>query len=142
LGQRFGAGVISASQRVRGSTFIRSHFVAIRADCSQHYLPKRGKADKAVLSFFAHEQESRVLCYANANLRRRDQAGETMRFVEFWYAITGSDPEGLSFDSKVTRYEELSQLNQRGVWFITIWRRGDPMPLASAACQQMATSCD
>jgi hypothetical protein len=31
-----------------------------------------------VLSFFAQEQESRVLCYANANLTRRDQAGEAM----------------------------------------------------------------
>jgi hypothetical protein len=65
-----------------------------------------------------------VLCYANANLTRRDQAGETMRFVEFWYAITGSDPQWLYFDSKVTRYEELSKLNQRGIWFITIRRRG------------------
>jgi hypothetical protein len=103
------------------------HPIPFRGDptgLEQHYLPKRGKADKAVLSFFAQEQESRVLCYANANLTRRDQAGETMRFVEFWYAITGSDPEWLYFDSKVTRYEELSKLNQRGIWFITIRRRG------------------
>jgi hypothetical protein len=103
------------------------HPIPFRGDptgLEQHYLPKRGKADKAVLSFFAQEQESRVLCYANANLTRRDQAGETMRFVEFWYAITGSDPEWLYFDSKVTRYEELSKLNQRGIRFITIRRRG------------------
>jgi hypothetical protein len=103
------------------------HPIPFRGDptgLEQHYLPKRGKADKAVLSFFAQEQESRVLCYANANLTRRDQAGEAMRFVEFWYAITGSDPEWLYFDSKVTRYEELSKLNQRGIWFITIRRRG------------------
>jgi hypothetical protein len=26
-----------------------------------------------------------VWCYANANLTRRDQAGEAMRFVEFWH---------------------------------------------------------
>jgi hypothetical protein len=90
----------------------------------QHYLPKRGKAGKAVLSFFAQEQESRVLCYANANLTRRDQAGEAMRFVEFWQEITGTDPEGLYFDSKVAPYRELSKLNQRGIWFITIRRRG------------------
>jgi hypothetical protein len=103
------------------------HPIPFRGDptgLEQHYLPKRGKADKAVLSFFTQEQESRVLCYANANLTRRDQAGETMRFVEFWYAITGSNPEWLYFDSKVTRYEELSKLNQRGIWFITIRRRG------------------
>ena len=103
------------------------HPIPFRGDptgLEQHYLPKCGKADTSVLSFFAQEQESRVLCYANANLMRRDRAGETMRFVEFWYAITGSDPEWLYFDSKVTRYEELSKLNQRGIWFITIRRRG------------------
>lgn len=90
----------------------------------QHYLPRRGKAGTSVLSFFAQEQESRVLCYANANLTRRDQAGEAMHFVEFWQEITGTDPEWLYFDSKVAPYRELSKLNQRGIWFITIRRRG------------------
>jgi hypothetical protein len=100
------------------------HPIPFRGDATgleQHYLPKRGKA---VLSFFAQEQESRVLCYANANLTRRDQAGEAMRLVELWHAITGTDPAWLYFDSKVTRYAELSKLNQRGIWFITIRRRG------------------
>jgi hypothetical protein len=48
----------------------------------QHYLPTRGKA---VLSCFAQEQQSRVLCSANTNLTRRDQAAEALRFVEFWH---------------------------------------------------------
>jgi hypothetical protein len=64
------------------------------------------------------------LCYANANLTRRDQATEAVRFVEFWHQITGTDPEWLYFDSKVAPYPELSKLNQRGIWFITIRRRG------------------
>jgi len=103
------------------------HPIPFRGDptgLEQHYLPKRGKADTSVLSFFAQEQESRVLCYANANLTRSDQAGETMRFVEFWHDLTGEDPEWLYFDSKVAPYSELSKLNQRGIWFITIRRRG------------------
>lgn len=66
----------------------------------QHDLPTRGKAGTSVLRFFAQEQESRVLCDANANLTRRDPAGETLRFVEFWHAITGMNPEWLYFDSK------------------------------------------
>jgi hypothetical protein len=90
----------------------------------QHYLPMRGKAGTSVLSFFAQEQESGVLCYANANLTRRDQAGEALRFVEFWHEITGTDPEWLYLDSKVAPYRELSKLNQRGIGFITIRRRG------------------
>jgi hypothetical protein len=90
----------------------------------RHYIPLFGKANPSVLSFFALEQDSRVLCYANANLTRAEQPGEVLRFVEFWHELTGSDPAWLYFDSKVTTYPELCRLNQRGVWFATIRRRG------------------
>jgi hypothetical protein len=90
----------------------------------RHYVPLAGKAQPSVLSFFALEQDSRVLCYANANLLRAEQPGEALRFVEFWHELTGSDPAWLYFDSKVTTYPELCRLNRRGVWFVTIRRRG------------------
>jgi hypothetical protein len=90
----------------------------------QHHIPLQGKAAASVLSFFALEQDSRVLCYANADLTRADQPGEVTRFVEFWHELTGADPAWLYFDSKLTTYPELSRLNQRGVWFVTIRRRG------------------
>jgi hypothetical protein len=89
-----------------------------------HYIPGRGAAHASVQSFFAQEHESRVLCYANANLTRDEQAAEVLRFVEFWHDLTGHDPEWLYFDSKLTTYAELSRLNQRGVHFVTIRRRG------------------
>jgi hypothetical protein len=94
------------------------------AGLERHYLPRQGKAKLSVLSFFALEQDSRVLCYANANLTRTEQPGEVLRFVEFWHELTGADPAWLYFDSKVTTYPELCRLNQRGVWFVTIRRRG------------------
>jgi hypothetical protein len=89
-----------------------------------HYLPLRGKAGPSVLTFFAHEPTSRVLCYANANLTRADQPGELMRFVEFWHAVTGHDPQWLYFDSKLVPYAELARVNERPIWFVTIRRRG------------------
>jgi hypothetical protein len=103
------------------------HAIPFRGDpaaLDNHFLPRRGKAGPSVLSFFAQESESRVLCYANANLTRADQPGELMRFVEFWQGLTGHDPEWLYFDSKVVPYPELSCLNQRGIHFVTIRRRG------------------
>jgi hypothetical protein len=90
----------------------------------RHYLPRRGVAGPSVLSFFVLEQKSRVLCYSNANLTRADQNGEALRFVEFWQAITGLDPQWLYFDSKLIDYPELSRINQRGIHFVTIRRRG------------------
>jgi hypothetical protein len=89
-----------------------------------HYLPTRGKAGTSILTFFAHEPTSRVLCYANANLTRVDQPGELMHFVEFWHAVTGHDPQWLYFDSKLVPYAELARVNERHIWFVTIRRRG------------------
>jgi hypothetical protein len=89
-----------------------------------HYLPRRGKAGPSVLTFFALEQESRCLCYANANITRAEQHGELMRFVVFWHALTDKYPEWLYFDSKVVDYPELKHLNELGIFFVTIRRRG------------------
>jgi hypothetical protein len=103
------------------------HPIPYRGDPSgldNHYIAKRGKASPSILTLFAQEQERRVLCYANANLTRTDQDAEPMRFVEFWHDLTGEDPEWLYFDSKLVPYPELSRLNQRGIRFVTIRRRG------------------
>jgi hypothetical protein len=103
------------------------HAIPYRGDdagLDRHYLPRRGKAGLSVLTFFALENDSRVLCYANANLARADQAGEPRRFVEFWRELTGSNPPWLYIDSKVMTYPELSALNQLGIHFVTIRRRG------------------
>jgi hypothetical protein len=103
------------------------HAIPYRGDdagLDRHYLPRRGKAGTSVLTFFALENDSRVLCYANANLTRADQPGEPLRFVEFWHELTGSDPPWLYLDSKVMTYPALSELNRRGIWFVTIRRRG------------------
>ena len=89
-----------------------------------HYIAQRGQAGVSVLTFFAHEPDSRVLCYAKANLTRADQAGELMHCIEFWHAITGRDPQWLYFDSKLAPYPERSRVNQRRLWFVTIRRRG------------------
>jgi hypothetical protein len=94
------------------------------AGLDRHYLPRPGMAGPSVLTFFALEQTSRCLCYANANLTRVDQNGELMRFVEFWHGLAGSDPKWLYFDSKLIDYPELSRVNQRKIHFVTIRRRG------------------
>lgn len=107
----------------------------------QQFIPLRGHASRSVQSFFALEQASRVLCYASADLTRAEQPGEVMRFVEFWKEVSGSDPSWLYFDSKVTTYPELHRLAERGIWFVTIRRRGEAVVrrlrrLPSGAWQQ------
>jgi hypothetical protein len=103
------------------------HPIPYRGDeavLENHYVPSRGKACPSIQSFFAQEHENQVFCYANANLTRDEQTREVTRFVDYWEALTGQLPQWLYFDSKLTTYEELSQLNERGVFFVTIRRRG------------------
>jgi hypothetical protein len=95
-----------------------------QAVLENHYIPGRGQAKPSVQSFFAQEHENHVFCYANANLTRDQQHAEVLRFVEFWQALTGRNPEWLYFDAKLTTYAELSRLNEQGVYFATIRRRG------------------
>jgi hypothetical protein len=94
-------------------------------DLENHYQPMRGQAGPSVLTFFAMEQKSRVFCYANANLTREVQSREILRFIDFWRDLMGQNPQWLYFDSKLTTYAELSDINQlEDIWFVTIRRRG------------------
>jgi transposase len=88
-----------------------------------HYVSKRSRQQKGVLAFLAHDADTRVFCYAQADLRKEEQADAILQFVAFWKKRTGQVPEELIFDSKLTTYTNLNRLNQQGVQFITLRRR-------------------
>jgi len=89
----------------------------------KHYVSKRSRRQKGILAFLAQDADSRVFCYANAEVRKSDQPDEILRFVDFWKARTGTLPKELIFDSKLTTYANLNRLNQMGIAFITLRRR-------------------
>jgi transposase len=89
----------------------------------KHYVSKRSRQQKGVLAFLAQDADTRVFCYANAELRKDQRDDEILRFVTFWKQRTGCLPEELIFDSKLTTYTKLSELNQMGIQFITLRRR-------------------
>jgi hypothetical protein len=93
----------------------------------KHYISKRSRRQKGILAFLAHDAGPRVFCYANANLRKADQNNEVLRFVEFWQTRTGRLPEELVFDSRLTTYDKLSELNKMGIRFLTLRRRSRQM---------------
>lgn len=103
------------------------HPIPYRGDealLENHYIPCRGAACPSVQTFFAQDHKNHVFCYANANLMRDEQTAEVLRFTEYWKDLTGQFPEWLYFDSKLTTYAELSELNVRKIFFVTIRRRG------------------
>ena len=124
MGQGLGPGAVP--RRLGVLARLPSHPLPRRPVGPRSPLPAtpRQRRARACCRFFALEQKSRCLCYSNADLTRADQNGELMRFVEFWHALTGTDPQWLYFDSKLIDYAELSRVNQRKIHFVTIRRRG------------------
>ena len=89
----------------------------------KHYVSKRSRRQKGILAFLAQDASNRVFCYANAQLRKKDQNDEILRFVDFWKERTGKNPEELIFDSKLTTYANLDRLRALEIDFITLRRR-------------------
>ena len=89
----------------------------------KHYVSKRSRRQKGILAFLVHDADTRVFCYANGELRKDQQNAEILRFVQFWKDRTGRYPQELIFDSKLTTYAKLNELNRLGIRFITLRRR-------------------
>jgi hypothetical protein len=89
----------------------------------RHYLSKRSRRDKSVLTFIAQDADADVLCYANADLRKGEENDEVLRFVQFWKKTHGKVPAHLVFDSKLTTFANLAKLDALHIEFITLRRR-------------------
>ena len=98
----------------------------------KHYISKRSRKQRGILAFLAQDADTRVFCYANSDLRKSAQKDEILAFARFWKERTGGWPEELVFDSQLTTYANLNQLNQDGIGFITP-RRRTPKLLAEIA---------
>jgi hypothetical protein len=93
----------------------------------KHYVSSRSRSQQGILVFLARDATERVLCYANAGLTKAERPGEILRFVEFWQQHTGTLPAELVFDSQLTTYPQLHELNRRGIRFMTLRRRSRHM---------------
>lgn len=93
----------------------------------KHYVSSRSRSQKGILVFLARDAQQRVLRYANAGVTKGEQAEEILQFVRFWKKHTGQPPAELVFDSQLTTYQKLSELNREGICFITLRRRSDKM---------------
>ena len=93
----------------------------------KHYVSSRSRSQKGILVFLARDAEQGVMRYANAGVTKNEQADEILQFVRFWKKRTGKLPTELVFDSQLTTYGKLSELNREGIFFITLRRRSRKM---------------
>jgi len=110
-----------------GSSFdLDFHTIPFHGDdalVEKHYVSKRSRRQKGMLAFLAQDAQTRVFCYADSQLRKDQHPDAVLQFVAFWKKRTGHVPEELIFDSKLTTYAKLNQLNHDQVHFITLRRR-------------------
>jgi hypothetical protein len=125
----FGA---AQSAGLRRGTSIDLDFHTVPANTHEeplekHYVSSRSRSQQGMLVFLARDATERVLCYANAGLTKAQRSGEILRFVDFWRQQTGSLPAELVFDSQLTTYPHLHELNRLGIRFMTLRRRSRKM---------------
>lgn len=104
----------------------------------KHYVSMRSRSQKAILVFFAQDENSKIFCYSNADIRKGEEADEVFRFIDFWKKHSGKNPPHLVFDSKLTTYANLSRLNQMGITFITLRRKSKKLLQKIAALSSSA----
>ena len=93
----------------------------------KHSVSSRRRSQKGILVFLARAAAPRVLRYANAGVTKKEQADEILQLVRFGKKHTGKPPAELVFDSPLTTYEKLSELNREGICLLTLRRRSHKM---------------
>ena len=120
-------GLLTGETILSGQSFnLDFHSVPYFGDhpiVESHYLSKRSRRQPSILTFLAQDADSQVFCYSNADIRKGEEAEEIFRFIKFWTRQHGRPPQHLVFDSKLTTYEQLDRLDQKGITFITLRRR-------------------
>lgn len=98
----------------------------------RHFVSSRSRRQPSVLVFLAQDAETRAFCFSNADIRKGEERDEILNFVKFWKKTHGQLPAHLVFDSQLTTYANLAQLDEMGITFITL-RRRSPKLLAEIA---------
>jgi hypothetical protein len=90
----------------------------------KHWAGARNKVMKGALTLFAQDAASKLILYTAADIKRQEADDQVLDFFSFWKKMQRGVAPTFVFDSKFTSYSNLSTLNQQGVRFITLRRRG------------------
>lgn len=87
---------------------------------------KRNKALSSMLAVLAQDPDSGIIDYGSTDVMHKDQPRVILEYLDFYRQTTKGNQrlDYLIFDSKFTNYQHLSKLDDRGIKFVTIRRRG------------------
>ena len=93
----------------------------------EHWAGARSKRMKGALTLFTQDAGSKLILYTAADIQREEADDQVLSFLSFWKKVQRGIKPTFVFDSKFTTYAKLSALNQQGIRFITLRRRGRNM---------------
>ncbi len=87
---------------------------------------KRGKSLASMLCVLAQDPDSGIIDYGDFDVRHNNEHLVVLEFLDFYKTDNphGDDLKYLVFDSKFTNYQNLKKLDNNGIKFVTIRRRG------------------
>lgn len=81
------------------------------------------KTMKGADTVIAQDAKSNMILYTRADILRKEESDEVLKFVEYWKEINRNVSETLVFDCKFTKYKVLDTLDNNNVKFITLRKR-------------------
>jgi hypothetical protein len=87
---------------------------------------KRGKSLASMLCVLAQDPDSGIIDYGDFDVMHENEHLVVLEFLDFYKKDNpqGDDLKYLVFDSKFTNYQNLKKLDNKGIKFVTIRRRG------------------
>lgn len=93
----------------------------------EHWSGSRNKTMKGALTLFAQDAESKLILYTSTDILKSESDDQVLEVLSFWRRVRRGVKPTFVFDSKFTTYGRLSRLNEEGVKFITLRKRGKEM---------------
>jgi len=84
----------------------------------------RHKALASILAAIVNDPDTGIISYGDTSVRHDNEADVIIEFLDFYKSAENNALKYLIFDSKFTVYENLAKLDDNGVKFITIRKRG------------------
>lgn len=81
------------------------------------------KTMKGADTVIAQDAKSNMILYTRADILRKEESDEVLKFVEYWKEVNGNVEQTLVFDCKFTKYKVLDKLDNDNVKFITLRKR-------------------
>lgn len=84
----------------------------------------RHKVLASILTAIVNDPDTGIISYGDTNVRHENESDVIIEFLDFYKSAGNNELKYLIFDSKFTVYKNLAKLDDNGVKFITIRKRG------------------